>query len=446
MKNKGKKCLFKDHKEIEAIIYCKECKVYMCKDCTDYHKGLFEKHTLLNINDNIPELFNCICKIKNHSQKLEYFCKTHNQLCCAACITKIKNTINGQHTDCNICLIQEIKKEKKNQLKENIQYLEDLSETLKQSINDIKKFYDKLKKNQGILRQQISYVFNRIRHSIDNRENEILCEADKQFNNLFIEEDIINGNENLIKNIKISIEMGKNINNEWNNNNKLISLINDCINIEKNIKSFKVINDNLKKCNFNKHIKLNFIYDDINIILDSIKLFGRIDYNNFKFKQCPLNIKDNRKYVINGENGNILTKIGKNNYAGTICESELDKTKNHKWKIKILNAKYNQVMVGVAPIDFDINSSNQHTCGWYLNCYNSTLYSGPPHNYNGKRTNLRKVNDEIVVVMNMENKTLKFILYNQDRGEQYTDIPIDKPLFPAVLLYNKNSSVEIMEC
>ena len=103
-------------------------------------------------------------------------------------------------------------------------------------------------------------------------------------------------------------------------------------------------------------------------------------------------------------------------------------------------------MVGVAPIDFDINSSNHHNCGWYLNCYNSTLYSGPPHNYNGKRTNLRKVNDEIVVVMNMENKTLKFILYNQDKGEQYTDIPIDKPLFPAVLLYNKNSSVEIMEC
>ena len=119
---------------------------------------------------------------------------------------------------------------------------------------------------------------------------------------------------------------------------------------------------------------------------------------------------------------------------------------NHKWKIKILKAQYNQIMVGVAPIDFDIYTSNHHTCGWYLNCYNSTLYSGPPHNYNGIRTNISKIENEIIVVMNMKKRTLKFLVHNEDKGEQYSDIPIDKPLFPAVLLYNKNASIEIMEC
>ena len=103
-------------------------------------------------------------------------------------------------------------------------------------------------------------------------------------------------------------------------------------------------------------------------------------------------------------------------------------------------------MVGVAPIDFDIKSSNHHTCGWYLNCYNLTLYSGPPHNYNGNRTNLSKIENEILVVMDMKKRTLKFIVNNEDKGDQYTDIPIDKPLFPAVLLYNKNSSVELIGC
>ena len=132
---------------------------------------------------------------------------------------------------------------------------------------------------------------------------------------------------------------------------------------------------------------------------------------------------------------------------GTICENELDKSlEEHKWKIKLLKVTNKYLMVGVAPIDFDINKSNSSTCGWYLYCNNSCLYSGPPFNYGGNNTNLSKVNDEIIVVMNMKKRTLKFIINNEDKGESYTNIPIDKPLFPAVLLYYQNDSVEISEC
>ncbi len=223
-------------------------------------------------------------------------------------------------------------------------------------------------------------------------------------------------------------------------------MIYESINIENVIEYSSNINENLKKCYENKNIKLNFSYEELNNILDKIKIFGTIYFNNFKFRQCPIDIEDNRKYLISGEKENIITKIGKNNYAGTICEFELDKTKNHKWKIKILKSQHNQIMVGVATNDFDIHSSNHHTCGWYLNCYNSTLYSGPPHNFNGQRTNVGKVEKEILIEMNMKKRSLKFIVHNQDKGDQITDIPIDKPLFPVVLLYNKNSSVEIIEC
>ena len=48
--------------------------------------------------------------------------------------------------------------------------------------------------------------------------------------------------------------------------------------------------------------------------------------------------------------------------------------------------------------------------------------------------------------MNLKKRTLKFIINNEDKGESYTNIPIDKPLFPAVLLYYQNDSVEISEC
>ena len=99
-------------------------------------------------------------------------------------------------------------------------------------------------------------------------------------------------------------------------------------------------------------------------------------------------------------------------------------------------------MVGIAPIDFDINSS-YYTCGWYFYCYNSCLYSGPPFNYGGKGTNLSKVNNEVIVVMNMKKRTLKFIINNEDKGDSYINIPRDKPIFPAIILDETNDSVEI---
>ena len=105
-------------------------------------------------------------------------------------------------------------------------------------------------------------------------------------------------------------------------------------------------------------------------------------------------------------------------------------------------------MVGVAPSDFDILSTNQYkSYGWYMFCYYSPprLYSGPPFNYSNLETNLSGVKDEIVIVMNMRKRTLKFIINNEDKGDSYTNIPIDKPLFPAVLLYYKDDSVEITE-
>ena len=132
---------------------------------------------------------------------------------------------------------------------------------------------------------------------------------------------------------------------------------------------------------------------------------------------------------------------------GTICENELEKSKEeHIWKIKILKTYDYGIMIGVATIDFDMNSASYESnknYGWYYYCYDGTLYSGPPHNYQGKSTNLKSKNNEITVIMNMKKRTLKFIINNEDKGESYTNIPIDKPLFPAVILINLKDTIEI---
>ena len=48
--------------------------------------------------------------------------------------------------------------------------------------------------------------------------------------------------------------------------------------------------------------------------------------------------------------------------------------------------------------------------------------------------------------MDMNKGSLKFIIDDEDKGEVYTNIPLDKPLTPAVLLKDTNDSIEILEC
>ena len=167
-------------------------------------------------------------------------------------------------------------------------------------------------------------------------------------------------------------------------------------------------------------IRFNSKENSLNNFIEIIKKFGNIFYNNYRFRECPNNINEKRKYIITGENKNIITKIGPNGLAGTICENELDKSiDEHKWKIKILKAINNDINVGVAPIDFDINSSTYSSCGWYVYCGDSSLYSGPPYNYSNKDSGLSEVKDEIIIVMNMKKRTLKFIINNEDKGDSY---------------------------
>ena len=185
----------------------------------------------------------------------------------------------------------------------------------------------------------------------------------------------------------------------------------------------------------------------MNKFLNTIKSFGEIYYNKYSFRECPINIKEERKYIVTGENKNILTKTGSDGqWMGTICEHELNKSiEEHKWKIKFLKTKAKDLMVGVTTSDFDINSTTS-ACGWYVHFYYSphVLYSGP-FNYARVNSNLSGVKDEIVVVMNMKKRALKFIINDEDKGDSYTNIPIDKPLYPSILLWNINDSVEITE-
>ena len=200
-----KMCSMIEHKDIESISFCEECKIYMCNKCEKHHSELFKNHLQYKLDSNkeMIDIFIGLCLDKNHFVDLQYFCKTHNKLCCAKCITKIKGKENGQHTDCDICLIEDIENQKKIQLKENIKLLEDLSINLENSINGLKKFCEKINENKEQLKINIQKIFTKIRNELNNIEEQILLELEKEYNNLYFNEEIFKKSEKLPEKIKL---------------------------------------------------------------------------------------------------------------------------------------------------------------------------------------------------------------------------------------------------
>jgi len=90
--------------------------------------------------------------------------------------------------------------------------------------------------------------------------------------------------EKLPNKIKMYLEKGKLIDEQWNNNN-LKSLINDCLNIENSINYINNINEKLKKCNsLDFEIKFSPGEDEFNKYLEELKKFGKIyEYKNKLF-------------------------------------------------------------------------------------------------------------------------------------------------------------------
>ena len=150
-KNKMKEniiCSLEEHKEIKAVKYCPKCEIYMCNKCEKYHSSpIFKNHHPYNLS-NEDEIFTGFCKEKNHGNKLLYFCKNHNVLCCATCLCKLDQKFEGQHKDCKVCYIEKIKDEKKNKLKENLLLLKDLEIKFDKSFESLKKIYENAEKKK----------------------------------------------------------------------------------------------------------------------------------------------------------------------------------------------------------------------------------------------------------------------------------------------------------
>jgi hypothetical protein len=322
-------------------------------------------------------------------------------------------------------------------------------------MEEFKKNYEKVTKE--ITKTKIQNIFTKIKESIDGREKEVLSKFEDLMANHFDEifEKEKQKYENLSNTIEESLSKSRDLEEEMNDieKNKINSAINECLILENSIKDLSndlaKIKNEIDISKVTSGLKFSEEEDEsLNKYVESLKNLGNIytNTNIFKFKKCPEIISENKLYSVTGEKENIITKTGTDGWVGIACQSALDKSNDkYIWTIKILKSNNKTIMVGVAPINFDINSSSYSNDGWYFYLHSSFLYSGAPHNYNNKKTKLPKVKEEIKIVMNMNNRTLRFIVDDEDKGDSYINIPINKPLVPVVFLYNKDDSVEINE-
>ena len=168
------------------------------------------------------------------------------------------------------------------------------------------------------------------------------------------------------------------------------------------------------------------------------------------WKECPDDVYTWMKYSVGEENPRIATMNGSDGYFSIIIgNTPLPPNKVTSWSIKILESI--TVYIGVALSDINQNEEdNPEKCGWYFYCLDSTLFSGPPHNYRRKEYGPRKglgqyvhTGDSVGVVMDGLRSELSFALNGVNLGVAYKGIPLDKPLVPCVILLNEGDSIEL---
>ena len=444
MEFQKKKCSLNEHKEIDSKIVCIECNIYMCNKCETFHSKLFPNHKTFNSDKDLDEIFTGFCKEEGHiSNKLKFYCRTHNQLCCGICIAKIQKDEIGKHKDCSVCTLEEIMEEKKNKIEENIKYLIELSNTLEKSIEELKNIFENINKNKEEIKLKIQNVFTKLRNELNNREDFLLSEVDKKFNDEFCNENIVKNSEKLPEKIKQLLEKAESLKKD-NNNNNVNYFINVCISVENNIKNIKEINDNIVKCKNTKDKKFQFIPDEqerIDNFIDNIKQFGEIDVylkeidnpwtiDRFKYKDIF--------YYTLKENNFLAEKTTDNDFIHLIkTKYQFKKEKTYNLKF-IPNYKGGDFEIGFA--DF---SKSTYKC-MLSNSDNSVSLT-----QKGFYINKTKINENIkiengkkyVFIIDMKKKKFNLIINEIKIGEY--DFNFQDNVFAQAAIRNLGNSIKI---
>ena len=324
------KCSTQNNDNNIAYNYCNECDIYMCNNCLYSHLKLFKNHHLLDLIEDKSHLLNDFCKEDKHLNGIEYYCETHNQLCCLSCIGKDKKIENPKHKNCKVYDLSDIIKDKKIKLEQNLKILGDLSKNIKEKIDSSKNIYIKLKDIKEDLKTKIRQTMENIRAKINQREDELFSTLETLHNKLCPTEKEMNDYENIPKQINEILEKSKDIYRKADNAFLLNSYIEDCINIENYSRDIQLMVDSMNKLIQNSEKKVIYSFQEagINKINNDIKSIGRIYQDEKELENLPISEEEKK-----------IDEL-KENIKG--LQKEIEESNELKEKLKVLQKEINK--------------------------------------------------------------------------------------------------------
>ena len=245
--------------------------------------------------------------------------------------------------------------------------------------------------------------------------------------------------KNLNDEIKVLKEENRKITNLSNEIQVLKKENRQIKNLNNEIQILKEENTKIKKSNEDL---LNLFYEFKN------NFKNELNDENFKFK-----FRSGKNYTLS-KNGLVATKTdGGNSWnCSVIGNKEMPKNKFSKWKIKINNIiDFNNsincwnILIGIGPDNVNEEENFQRKC-WCFICGQSKIKiktNEKEYFYNNKNKRLKN-NDIIEVVVDRQNGNLSFEINGINYGIACSDIPKEDKLYPVIIIYDKNQSVEIL--
>ena len=80
---------------------------------------------------------------------------------------------------------------------------------MEKSINEIKIIFEEINKSKEDLKLKVQSIFTKIRNALNEKEDKLLSDIDKQYDDKYFKEDLIKESEKLPNKIKKSIDKGK---------------------------------------------------------------------------------------------------------------------------------------------------------------------------------------------------------------------------------------------
>ncbi|VDI48491.1 Hypothetical predicted protein [Mytilus galloprovincialis] len=174
-------CL-RDNEENIAETWCSNCSELVCKFCAKVHRRFDPPHKIVQLNDVSENNFSLIETSKycgTHSdQKSVLYCSQHDKSICDLCLS-------GDHANCQaiVSIERAAKGAKEGSAADDLEKrLKDIVTVARTSLKEVKTNADSLIKQKSDILQMVSTVRKEIEKHLDELEQDITEEIEKQYN------------------------------------------------------------------------------------------------------------------------------------------------------------------------------------------------------------------------------------------------------------------------